>query len=76
VWARWPLQRRNERSRFRLNPRRDERLPTIGEHDTGLEVRGKVLEESEVLAGCVVETVGGHVVMITCWALSRRAACD
>jgi len=39
-----------------------ERLPAIREHDdiTRLDVRGRVLEESEVVAGGVVEAVRRH----------------
>jgi hypothetical protein len=42
-----------------LNTRRHECVPSVGEHDyiTGLEVGCGVLEEAEVVAGCVVEAV-------------------
>jgi hypothetical protein len=42
--------------------RRHDRLASVRDHDniTGLEVRRGVLEEAEVVTGCVVEAVDGH----------------
>jgi hypothetical protein len=48
--------------RLCFNSGRHERFASVPEHDdiTGFEVRRRVLEEAEVIAGCVVETVDGH----------------
>ena len=58
------LEYGDERSgtRLCLNTRRHDRLPSVSEHDdiTGLEVRRRVLDEAEIIAGCVVEAVDGH----------------
>jgi len=56
-----------------LDASRDERLSSVRDYDdiTGLKVRRRMLEEAEVVAGCVVETVDGHAVpSIDSW---RRA---
>ena len=61
------------RTRLGLDASRHDRLTSVRDHDdiTGLEVRRRVLEEAEVVAGCVVETVDGHAVpSIDSW---RRA---
>jgi hypothetical protein len=49
-------------TRLCLNPRRHDRLPSVRDHDdiTGLEVRHRMLEEAQVVAGCVVETIDRH----------------
>jgi hypothetical protein len=58
------LEHRNQvpPPRLRLNTGRHERLPSVREHDdiTELEVRRRVLEEAEVITGCVMETVDRH----------------
>jgi len=58
------LEHGDQRSRTRLclNTRRHDRFPPVSEHDdiTGLKVRRRVLEETAVVAGCVVEAVDGH----------------
>jgi hypothetical protein len=45
-----------------FNTRRHDRFPPVRDHDdiTGLKVRRRVLEETEIIAGCVVETVDGQ----------------
>jgi hypothetical protein len=52
------LKHRNQLSPTRLcfNSRRHNRLPSVRDHDdiTGLEVRRRVLEEAEVITGCVM----------------------
>ena len=56
------LEHRYQRPRLCLNTRRYNRLSSVGEHDNiaGLEVRRRVLEEAEVVPGCVVEAVDRH----------------
>jgi hypothetical protein len=46
----------------RLGPRGDECVPAIGEVDdvSGLDVCRRMLEEAEVVSGCVVEAVDRH----------------
>jgi hypothetical protein len=57
------LKHGDERPRTRLcfNASRHDRLSSLHEHDiTGLEVRRRVLEEAEVIAGRIVESVDRH----------------
>ena len=58
------LEHRDERPRpgLFLNPRRHDPFSSICEHDniTGLEVRRGMLEEAEIVASCVVESVDRH----------------
>jgi hypothetical protein len=56
------LQQRGEMPAVGLVPSSNEGLPTVHEHHdiTGLDVRRRVLEEAEVVAGRVVEAVGRH----------------
>jgi hypothetical protein len=60
--------------RLCFNSRRHDRLASVRDHDdiTGLEVRRRVLEEAQVFAGCVVETVDGQRTSVsTGWRPSK-----
>jgi hypothetical protein len=60
-------------ARLCFNSRRHDRFAPVRDHDdiTGFEVRRRVLQEAEVVAGCVVETVDGHLRRVS--TDSRRA---
>jgi hypothetical protein len=77
------LQHRHQRPRLRLyfNSGCNDRIASVREYDyiTGLKVRRRVFEETEVVTGCVVEAVDRHVhgVSTGCWRLEiprERAA--
>ena len=55
------FKQRRQRSQFGLDASGNKRLPAVGQHDhvARLEVRRGVLDQTEVVAGRVVEAVAG-----------------
>jgi hypothetical protein len=70
------LKHRRQAARARLDPRCDERFPTVREEDdvAGLEVRSRMLDLAEIVTGVVVNAVDGHAHQANATGTRREAA--